>query len=43
MQSDSTVFVVDDDLAILRLISELVTPFGVKIQSWTSAEQFLAE
>ena len=43
MHSDATVFVVDDDPAILRLISELVTSFGLKIQSWTSAEQFLSE
>jgi FixJ family two-component response regulator len=43
MHSDATVFVVDDDPAILRLISELVASFGLKIQSWTSAEQFLAE
>ena len=43
MQADTTVFVVDDDPAILRLISELVTSFGLKIQSWTSAEQFLSE
>jgi FixJ family two-component response regulator len=43
MHSDATVFIVDDDPAILRLISELVTSFGLKIQSWTSAEQFLGE
>lgn len=43
MHPDATVFVVDDDPAILRLISELVTSFGLKIRSWTSAEQFLSE
>jgi two-component system, LuxR family, response regulator FixJ len=43
MHSDATVFIVDDDPAILRLISELVASFGMKAQSWTSAEQFLSE
>ena len=43
MHPDATVFVVDDDPAILRLISELVTSFGLKVQPWTSAEQFLRE
>ena len=43
MQADTTVFVVDDDPAILRLIGALVTSFGLKVQSWTSAEQFLTE
>lgn len=43
MHADATVFVVDDDPAMIRLIGELVTQFGLRIQSWTSAEAFLAE
>jgi FixJ family two-component response regulator len=43
VHSDATVFVVDDDPAMIQLISELVTSFGLRIQSWTSAEQFLSE
>jgi two-component system, LuxR family, response regulator FixJ len=43
MYADATVFVVDDDPAIRRLIEALVTTFGLNIQSWNSAEQFLSE
>jgi len=38
-----TVFVVDDDGPVLELLRTLIEADGFKVQSWSSAETFLAD
>jgi len=38
-----TVFVVDDDRAVLDLLRTLIEADGFKVQTWSSAEGFLAD
>ena len=42
METEATVFVVDDDPAAIRLVTELVGAIGLRAQSWPSADAFLA-
>jgi FixJ family two-component response regulator len=41
MQPEPTVFVVDDDPAIVKAIRELVQVLGLKVESYSSADAFL--
>ena len=38
----ATVFIVDDDPAVIALVTELASAIGLKAQSWPSADAFLA-
>jgi RNA polymerase sigma factor (sigma-70 family) len=42
MSSEATVFIVDDDPAAARLVAELAVAIGLRAQSWSSADAFLA-
>ena len=42
MGVEATVFIVDDDPAVTRLITELAGAIGLTAQSWPSADAFLA-
>jgi two-component system response regulator FixJ len=42
MNVEATVFIVDDDPAVVRLITELAGAIGLRAQSWPSANAFLA-
>jgi FixJ family two-component response regulator len=42
MGAEATVFIVDDDPAIIKLVAELAGAIGLKAQSWPSANAFLA-
>ena len=42
MRTEATVFIVDDDPAVIRLVTELAGAIGLRAQSWSSADAFLA-
>ena len=42
MNDNATVYVVDDDQAVRETISNLVNDMGLKFESYSSAEEFLA-
>jgi len=42
MRVKATVFIVDDDPAVIKLVTELVGAIGLRAQSWRSADTFLA-
>ena len=42
MKLEATVYIVDDDPAVIRLVTELSCAIGLGAQSWCSAEAFLA-
>jgi FixJ family two-component response regulator len=42
MIDEPTVFIVDDDPAVIALVTELAGAIGLKAQSWPSADAFLA-
>jgi FixJ family two-component response regulator len=43
MESEPTVYVVDDDPAILRMVVEVLRPIGLKGKTCSSADVFFAE
>ena len=43
MKAEATVFIVDDDPAVIALVRELAHAIGLKAQSWPSADAFLAD
>jgi FixJ family two-component response regulator len=43
MGKDATVFVVDDDLAVLRSYDVLIRTWGLAVKCYASAEAFLAD
>jgi len=42
MKVEATVFIVDDDPAVITLVTELAGAIGLRAQSWPSADAFLA-
>jgi RNA polymerase sigma factor (sigma-70 family) len=42
MSAEATVFIVDDDPAVIALVTELAGAIGLKAQSWLSGDVFLA-
>ncbi len=42
MKVEATVFIVDDDPAVITLVTELACAIGLRAQSWSSADAFLA-
>lgn len=43
MTEDCTVFLVDDDLSVLRALSRLLTSAGFAVRSYSSSDEFLAD
>ena len=43
MKNEATVFIVDDDPAVIRLVAELAGAIGLTTRSWPSAAGFLAD
>lgn len=43
MRSEPTVFIIDDDPAVVKLVIELACAIGFAARSWPSAETFLAD
>jgi FixJ family two-component response regulator len=41
-EQDSTVYLVDDDSAVLKMLQTLVATIGVNVQAFASAKEFLA-
>jgi len=42
MKVEADVFIVDDDPAVIALVTELAAAIGLKAQSWSSGDAFLA-
>lgn len=42
MKRESTVYIVDDDRSIAEAVSHLIRPLGLRTETYSSAEQFLA-
>ena len=41
MEPEATVFVVDDEPAVLEAVAEMVRTIGLRVQSYHSAQEFL--
>jgi two-component system, LuxR family, response regulator FixJ len=43
MKAEPTVFIIDDDPAVIKLVTELAGAIGLTAQSWPSGETFLTD